>query len=480
MASAAVMGGCVNRDAQKQAKQTQQILSNPTLPVQTEAVKYQSLAETLDITGDLTTAQDVQVGPKVGGRVVLVMVRDGDAVSAGEVIAEQDSTQQLSNLQQALAAVRNAQSQYSQAVANAAIGPSKTAAAVSGAQAQVRSAQASLKKALAGARTEERLQAEWQVKAAKTNLDTAQKDLERIKTLVDEGAVPRQQLDQAQNTFAAAQAQYNAALQSQNIVLNQTRPEDIEVAREAVRQAQEALAGAKAQQKLDVLYNDQVQSAQATIQSAQAQVQIAQQALDDTKIRAPFAGKISGKPIQAGTVLSAGEPVARIVGNSGIYFEGQVPEEQVARVGVGRPVQVRIDAVNAVLQGHVAAVNPLGADVGRIFTVRVQLDGNLAGIKSGMFARGEVTLRVLPNVVVVPSAAVLQRNNQNLVFVVDNGKAKSVNVTLGVRKQDMVEVKGLTPGQDVVISGQQGLSDGTPVDAQPSQAAMKSTDQTGI
>lgn len=462
LTAALALTGCVDRQAQQQAKVTQKIITDPTQVVTVESVMPQAVSETLEITGELATGQDTQVGAKQSSKLVAVYVKDGDPVSAGQLIAVQDSAVQQAQLQQAMASMSTASAQLSQAISNAKIGPAKTAAAVRQAQAQLKSAEANLKKVRAGARKEERIQQDWAVKQAKTALDIAQKDVDRKQDLYNQGAIPKTQLEQAQNAYMAALTSYNSALQNQAMQNEGARPEDISVAEEAVRSAQQQVAQARAQQDLDVLYGDQIRAARASVQSAQAQVEVARQAIADTQIRAPYAGRIAGKPAQPGEVAGPGSVVARIIGGSGLYFEGEVPESEITRVRSGSPVSIAITAIpGRTFSGRVAAINPLASTVGRLYTVRIAFNAISPEIKPGMFARGAITLRTIPDAVMVPSTAVVEYRGQTIVWVM-NGEAavKSIPVQTGIRKQDSIQIlSGLAPGEKVIVKGQQNLND---------------------
>ena len=483
---ALVITGCVDRAAQDQAKKTGDLLSNPTIAVTAQPVTFQTLQETLEITGQVTTSSDTQVGAKSSGKIIAVYVKDGDPVSAGQTIAVQDTTSLRAELNQALASVQTAASafqsanaQLSQAVSNARIQPTRSAAAVRQAEAQLRSAKAQLTKTLAGAREEERSQAEWSVRQSKSALDKAQKDLDRYTKLVAEGAVAQAQLEQYRLAYDTAQANYNAALQRQ-LALS-TRTEDVEVARESVRQAEEAVRSAKAQQSLDINLNEQVQaaraqvsSARAQMQSAQAQVTIARQAISDATIKAPFSGKIAGNPVQPGTVIGPGQTVVRIVGKEGSYFEGEVSETSIGKIGLGSPVTIQVNALeNVKFSGVVRAVSPAGETVGRLFRVRIAFTGDTAALKPGMYATGEVVLRTIQNAATVPATAIVKRDGKDVVFVLQGDQAKQVPVSTGLRSDGVVQVTGVASGQRVIVAGQNSLDDGAKV-------KLEETKQEGV
>jgi HlyD family secretion protein len=457
--------GCVDRAAQERGQITQEFVTDTVRVVSVQPVRLTGIAETATITGEIVTSDDVQVGAKQSGRVVQVNVRDGDAVSAGQVVARLDQTSQRSQLQQAEANLASARSGLAQARQSASVAPSQSSAAIRGAEAQLRSARAQLDKALEGARPEERRQAQAQVAAARSNMETAKKELERTRTLVDEGAIPRSRLDQAQNAYQTSLAQYESALEASRLLESGSREQDVQMAREGVRQAEENLNSARARQRLDANLGEQVRAGQAAVQSAQAQVDLARDALAETEIRAPFAGRVSGSPVQPGTVVSPGTPVVRIIGGAGAYFEGEVPETLVARVHPGMTVAVTIGALpNRSFMGTVVAVSPSGQTTGRLFRVRISLVGDTAAIRPGMFAQGMIELQSKPSSLVVPESAVVRESGQEFVFVLQgDDTVDRVPVTVGVRSAGQVEVAGIPEGARVVVRGQEGLAEGVKV-----------------
>lgn len=239
--------GCVNREAQQQAAQTEKITTSTVKSVLSRPVETTSLTETLEVTGQIVSSQDTQIGPKSGGKLTGVYVQDGDSVKAGQVIASQDLSTLNSQLSSALASASSARSQLDQAIANAKVGPTKSSSQVDAARAQLKSARAALAKAQAGARTEERSQADWNVKSAQSNLDTAKKELDRQQMLFTQGAGTQQSFEKAQSAYDGALSAYNSAVQAQLILSNGNRKEDILQAQEAVRAAEEQLRQALAQ-----------------------------------------------------------------------------------------------------------------------------------------------------------------------------------------------------------------------------------------
>lgn len=472
------LAGCVDRQAQQQAKTTAAIVTNPVQTVSVEPARETTLSRTLEVTGQVTTSQDYEIGAKTSGKIVSVNVNDGDHVRAGQVLATQDTTPLAAQVNQAQAQVltadatlAQAQSQLTQAIRNATINPYRSSYSVASARASLKAAQQNYKKMVSGARPQERRQAEANVNSAKANLDMQKKQLDRIKTLVQQGALAGSQLDQQLAAYESALAAYQNSEQALNMVQQGNRQEDIDSAREQVNQAQEALRTAQASKELDPLYQDQVNAAKAAVASAKAQISsansqvvIAQQAIADSVIRAPFDGQVSGKPIQVGTIAGPGTTIVRIVGTKGIYFEGNVPSDFINQIVVGQPVGVQIDALGAKsYPAKVAAVSPLASSVGRLFNVRIQFAGAPSEVRPGMFARGVIRLETVRNATVVPAEAVVSQGDRNYVFLADGKKAKRTPVELGLRQDSVIQVKNLAVGAQVIVQGQDRLSDGSEI-----------------
>lgn len=469
--------GCVDRDSQAQGRKTAEIVTDPTQAVVAQPVGQTSLTDTVDLTGSIVANLETQVGPKVGGRLIVVKANDGDSVASGQVLASVESTAQTAQLQQAMAAnqqaiagLRSAQSQLSQATANATLTPGRSTAAVRQAEAAVRSARAQLEKALNGARPQERAQAVAQVDSARVNVENARKELTRIAKLVAEGAIAANRLDQQQTAVSAAEAQYQNATQALSLIQVGTRQEDIAAARAAVAQAQEGLRSAQASKSLDVLLDDQVTSAKAAIASAKAQVQsteaavsLAKQNLDDTIVRAPFSGRVQGKPTQVGTVVAAGTPIIHLVGGQGAYFSAQVTQDLVGRIQVGQSVDVSLDTTSRPLPGVVVAISPQASSIGRQFDVRIEVKGPAGSIRPGVFARGTVHVAQVRDAMVVPQTAVVSQGESKVVFIVDGQSAKMVPVKTGLTQGQLIQVTGLPVGANVIVKGQNGLVDGSKI-----------------
>ena len=456
--------GCRDQEAQEQSKKTEAIISNPVAVVTVITPERKDMTDIVAVTGKFATNRVVTIGASGPGRLTSVFVREGSAVRAGQVIAVQESEDAAARLQQAVAQANAARAQLQQALRSVTATPKVSSAALAAAEAQLAQAQAQLAKAKAGARSEERNQAEINLRRTKSDLDTAKAARDRAERLYNEGAIARADYERAENGFQNALAAYELAQQQLEIVRDAVRPEDIRVAEEAVKAAQENVRIQRAQKELDLIPQDQANAARAALQAAEESVRIARKALNDTAIRAPYAGKVQGVPASVGSMLGPGTPVAQIIGDGGLVFQAEVPELQLAQIPMGSKVVVRVDAIRGLeLEGIVEAIEPQADQVGRIFRIRVAVKNPPNSVKPGMFGRGEVTATSVKDAVSLPEAVVMSEGTQRYVYVIEGDKAARVNVTLGVREAGRVQVSGLPANVDVIDRGRNKVRAGDPV-----------------
>jgi len=255
-------------------------------------------------------------------------------------------------------------------------------------------------------------------------------------------SLPRAELSQAQAQLSIAQAnlQRNRELVSQNFVSRRVLDES-----------------------------------QASLQVAQAQVQLAQARLARTQVLAPFAGIAGIRQVNLGDFVREGADLVNLEDLSLLMVDFRLPERYQARIQVGQNVDVMLDALpGQTLTAEVQAVDPQIDANGRSLLVRAAIQGpQTQGLRPGMFARVNVVLSVDEQAVVIPEEAVVPLGNRQTVLVVQRpaeGEStpptvQRVQVELGIRRGAMVQVlKGLEPGQTVVVAGQQRLQrDGMPV-----------------
>ena len=474
-----------------------QAASAPTaILVSTSTVSTGTISETLNITGSLGALNDVTVGIKNAGKIVAVYAREGDHVHVGQVLAQQDTTDIDSQIRQARANLRSAETRldqakaaYAQAETSLRITDSTTASAVQQAQAGLKASQDSVTIIKRGARAQELAQAQKAVEGAQADLDSARADaaqaaadLRRYTALHDTRAISDQQLDQARTVKTSADARVRSAaarLDSAKQALSLTREgaqaEDIHRTQEAMNQANQALKTAESNRATVELRKSDVvtarvgiDAAQSAVDAAKAQLAIAEQMLKDSIIRSPIEGVVAERKVEPGMQITSVKPdVMRVIGMDSLYFDGLLPQSHINNVKPGMPVTVLVDSLTAkTLQGTITRVFPAASPTARSFTVRVAVANKDGQLRPQMFARGSITLGTHKNVLLVPREAVLNLTEQGdhqsgTVFVVKDGKASRKDVTIGYSNFISDEImQGISASDEVITVGQGQVQDG--------------------
>ena len=238
---------------------------------------------------------------------------------------------------------------------------------------------------------------------------------------------------------------------------------DIGAASQAeIDQAELTLMGAKNQRETAL------SQLEAGMQSYKSNVQQLDQVLQDVdskgNVIAPVSGTLVSLSATENGYVSASMPVAVINGAEQMKITVSVSEALVPKLAIGDQADVVVSAAGAQFSGTVRSVEKAANMQTQLYTVTLSVPAEVSGLLSGMFA--EVTFHTdrADGVITVPSQAVLTRGDTRYVFVVEDGAAKYVEVTLGMMGSGVTEVtSGLTAGQQLVTVGQSYLSDGDPV-----------------
>ncbi len=375
----------------------------PPAAVKLQSVETSTKEESSEFNSSLEAAARVDLKPEVDGRVTQILVSSGNRVDKGTPIVQ--------------------------------LRPEKSQAEVGGAIANVNASRASLNNAQA------------QLKAAEADRLKAVADLElqnqqytRIESLVSQGAYARQQLDQVQRDRNAARASLNAA------------DERIRAARATIDQENSAL------------------------QQAQANVALKSEDLKYTRVVAPVAGVVGDFKLKLGDYVKTGDTLMTILQNNTLNLRLSVPVEQGPQLRVGLPVQL-LSAKN-----DISANNEV-IGTGQISFVSPQIDsGTQTILAKASFPNPEGTLRDTQQVrarviwnrspgVLIPIKAVTPIAGKDFVYVAQTqgqsqliARQKAVKLDKRTIQGDSYPViEGLQPGEKLIVSGIQNLSDGAAI-----------------
>lgn len=211
---------------------------------------------------------------------------------------------------------------------------------------------------------------------------------------------------------------------------------------------------AKALQDSEYDYKNKV------IEAEQLREQIA-----NANIVVPVAGTISEKAKEQGEFVSTSETIARVVNTTSLKARIYVPENRVFRLRIGDKAVITTEIYPANnFSGTVTFISPQGDD-NHNYLVEVKIENNLAmPLRAGMYALIRFSNGNQQTALQVPKTALVNGLKDPLVYTVENNKASEKKLVLGSEVGDYVEViSGLSEGEQVVVSGQINLVDGSPV-----------------
>lgn len=232
-------------------------------------------------------------------------------------------------------------------------------------------------------------------------------------------------------------------------------------------------------ERAERLYNEKVigqeeyQRARNTLDIAQIDLTDRSREMRNTKITAPFDGTITQRKVTAGAFVNNGAELFTIVDFSTLVARVFVPEKELDRIVVGQAAEVVGKAAKGRKgEGKVQRIAPtIDAGTGTV-KVTVSLPPALAGPQGflpGMYAEVTLTTDSRNDVALVPKSAVVRDEEQTYVFTLEGDpatgfKARRIRVETGLSDVGRVElVKGLAPGDAVIVAGQTGLKDGAKV-----------------
>ncbi|MBC8135212.1 MAG: efflux RND transporter periplasmic adaptor subunit [Fibrella sp.] len=477
--SLVLSAGCAPKKDVAKEKAGQAQAANQPSPVQVETARSETVLRIVPVTGSLIALQTVELLPKISARVVSLSGREGDAVRAGQVVAQLDTADLERQVEQARSNVETVRSRLSQAETNYKTQLTTSDVAIQDAQEALRGAQAQLALTRRPQRSQEVIVAENNVKQAQANFDKAKSDRVRYESLFKEGATAAITLDQYVTQEKVALASLDSAKQQLTIAREGGRTENISAQEAQVARSRQALRQAQANRANVSVRRDDIESARASLTQAQSALAVAQQAVRDASLRSPINGVIADRKIEPGQLAALGSSVAQIVALETVYFEAQINEQDVSRVRQGQTVQVKLDAYpDRTFSGKVAKVFPTGSLTGRTFFAAVRIANSGGVLRPGLFARGEIVTERRPNSITAPVEAIIrdpESETRARVFTIADGVAQEQTVTLGIPSPDgrRVEVQGVQPGSQIVVAGQRALKDGDRVTAE--EAEKKST-----
>lgn len=373
----------------------------PVVEVTLEKAVSKDIPVTIDAPATVFAREQASIASRITSPIRRLLVRKGDNVKSGQLLAELENRDLVAQRAEAQGALSNAE--------------------------------ATLQKTVSGTIPSDVERARGQVETTRAALGQAEQVFNKRQGLFNQGAIPERDFSQSRADLATAKANFEVAQRSFDLLQNQSRGRDEQIARSNVTQARARLQGSNAQ-------------------------------IDYTQIRAPFPGTITDQVQYPGDMAQASSPIFTIADLSAVTARAQVPEASAGSVSRGQACTFHsVDQKDREIEGKITVVNRAVDLQRRTVEVWCEVSKPPDWVRAGMFGTVSIQAGVVSGAVLIPKAAVQQEEgtNQGTAFVVD-GKhvAHKREVQLGAAQGDLVQItSGVKPGETVVVEGSYGLPD---------------------
>jgi RND family efflux transporter MFP subunit len=385
----------------------------PAVPVTLETLQTGTFEDTTEFVGSLQAEQRVDLQPEISGQIAQIFVSSGTLVSPGQPIMQ--------------------------------INPDQSQAEVAGSQAGAQAARYGQEAAQAQLEA-----AQAQLFRAESDVQLAEVEFGRTQSLVNDGALSRQDLDRARNT--------------------------LEVARASQRQAQDNVRAAQAQ----------LQQASSTFDQAQAQVRVDQENLRFTRVTAPIAGYVGDIPVNVGDFVSVGQTLTTITENRSLFLRIPVPTTRADDLQLGLPVELLDpNTGDSLATGSISFIAPEVDTSAQSILTKALFPNDAARLREGQFVRARIIWDTT-TALLVPTTAISRLGDQSFVFVAEEQTTEE-GQTLQVVAQRPVQLgaiqgnnyrvlSGLEAGEQIAVTNILKLQDGVPIQPDQPEASSVSSD----
>ncbi len=399
----------------------------PPLEVDVAAVQQAPIRETLEFSGSLIPLRFANIAAEVDGVIVEIPAAEEEIEYElnGQTVSRPITLDIGHRVREGQVLVRIDETDYR--------------LALEAARAKLALAENEQAKLRVWRREEEKRQLQAQYEEAEAIWQRSEKDKLRVQTLFEKQTVSREELDRVLTAGAVARAVMERAKAAWEVAKTGPTKEELAIAA-------------------------------ANVQLAQAEVNIRAEKLARCTIRAPYDGVIVDRYVSKGDRVTAGAnaQIMQIVDPSILFAQVAVPARYQGRIRVGDLARLRVQGVTDLAAGGgqqdfapavVGLINDKIDPATRTFRVRVGIENPAGLFKPGTFAEVELTIRSVPQAVVVPHNAITFADGQPAVFVLDGQCVRRRPVQLGIvsrdrkdRRRDLCEIReGLSVGQQVVV-----------------------------
>jgi HlyD family secretion protein len=402
LAAAVLLGSLILSFVKNKADGSANLNADTAVAVSVEEAAKTSVSATVDLNGKLKPIQEINIIPKLPGKVNNIYFDIGQSVKAGDVLFTLEDKDIKSQMKQA--------------------------------QAGLDMANSGLAKLTGGAAELQELQLKAALTSAEIGYNDAKQAFERTKQLFESGAASKVGLEQAESGYKLAEQQYNSAKANYEITITKTNPENIASAKAQVNQAAAALELVKSQ-------------------------------LDNTVVKSPINGVIAARGIDVGELVGSTSIAMSVIDLSSVLVDINATEDMINKIKLGDKVEVTVKAAGGNrFTGEVINTSPSADPKTQSYPVRIKIDNSSGTLKGGMFAEVKLVLDKASDVTAVPISAVIDEGGRKHVYVLKGDMAEKREVSTGLFNDELIVItKGLSEKDTVIIKGQELIQDGSKV-----------------
>jgi HlyD family secretion protein len=309
------------------------------------------------------------------------------------------------------------------------------AASVVDSQGSLTQAQAAFDTSTKAQIPEDQQKAQLEVAQTKAQMDVSKSVMDARKSLLDQGAIPRHDYDTASASYVSAKASYDIA--AHHLASLQTVSEKASIA-----------------------------NAQGALASAKGKYEAAAAGLSYSEVRSPIDGVVTDRPLFAGEMAQAGQPIVTVMDTSSLIAKVHLSQAQSQALKVGTSAAVTVAGLDGPIKGNVSLISPALDPGSTTLEVWVKVANKGEKLKAGTPMHVQIAVQTLKDVLSVPNESLMKtRSGDPAVMVIgSDGAAKLNPVKTGITDgHDTQILDGLKEGDQVVTTGAYGMDDGTKV-----------------
>jgi HlyD family secretion protein len=391
----------------------------PVVAVQVTPAKRGPIEETVTAEAVVYPLEQAVITPKITSTIHRFHVQRGSRVKKGQLLAELENADLAGAAEQSKGEYEQAQAGYTTTT---------------------------------GASLPEQIQkAELDAAAGKAAFEAAQKVYDSRKSLLEQGAIPRRDVDAAEVALAQARSQ-NEQAQKQLADLNRLGKEQT------------------------------LKSASGQLSAAKGKYLNATAQLSYSEIRSPIDGVVTDRPLYEGELAAANQPILTVMNTSKLIAKSHIVQSEAVLLKVGDEAEIEFPGLEEPVKGRVMLVSP-ALDPGST-TIEVWVEAIKPGpkLKPGMNVSVEVTAKSVKDAIVVPAGSVFKspEGAEYVLIAGSDKKAHQTNVKVGIRNKEAAEIQsGLKENDSVITAGGYGLPDGTKITIEATPPAESEGEKGG-